>query len=98
MVDRVLLNNERGAGPAYFAISILAQIFLSVLATLIVMGFSRWREFRADAGGAELAGTENMIAALERLQSVSEPRDLPSSLARPWGLVETPARGWPGFS
>ncbi|MGC1952036.1 MAG: protease HtpX [Gammaproteobacteria bacterium] len=81
VVDRVLFNNERGAGPAYFAISILAQIFLSVLATLIVMAFSRSREFRADAGGAELAGTENMIAALERLQSVSEPRDLPSSLA-----------------
>ena len=81
VVDRALFNNERGAGPAYFAISIFAQIFLSVLATLIVMAFSRWREFRADAGGAELAGTGNMIAALERLQQASEPRDLPNSLA-----------------
>jgi heat shock protein HtpX len=81
VVDRALFNNERGAGPGYFAISLLAQIFLSVLATLIVMAFSRWREFRADAGGAALAGPRSMIAALERLQHAAEPRDLPNSLA-----------------
>ncbi|MFZ0258105.1 MAG: protease HtpX [Gammaproteobacteria bacterium] len=81
VVDRALFSNQRGAGPGYFVTSIVAQIFLSILATLIVMAFSRWREFRADAGGAELAGTENMIAALHSLQRVSEPRDLPSSLA-----------------
>ena len=56
VVDRVVFKTERGYGPAYFITSIVAQIFLSILASMIVMWFSRRREFRADAGGASLAG------------------------------------------
>ena len=67
-VDRVVFRNERGYGLGYFAVTIAAQIALGILASIIVMWFSRWREFRADAGGARLAGRENMIAALERLR------------------------------
>jgi heat shock protein HtpX len=67
-VDRVVFRNERGYGIGYFAVTIVAQIALGILASLIVMWFSRRREFRADAGGARLAGRENMIAALEQLR------------------------------
>jgi len=81
LVDRVVFKNERGHGPAFFITSIVAQIFLSILATAIVMWFSRWREFRADAGGASLAGRGKMVAALRRLQAVHEPRDLPDQFA-----------------
>lgn len=68
-VDRVLLRNERGLGIGYFLTTIAAQIVLGILASVIVMWFSRRREFRADEGGARLAGTPNMIAALERLKA-----------------------------
>jgi heat shock protein HtpX len=68
LVDRVVFKTERGHGPAFWITSIIAQMVLGVLATIIVMWFSRKREFRADAGGAQLAGRQNMIAALERLQ------------------------------
>jgi heat shock protein HtpX len=62
--------------------SIAAQIFLSILASMIVMWFSRRREFRADAGGSELAGRDKMIAALRRLQQASgEQESLPDQLA-----------------
>ena len=67
-VDRVILKNERGHGMGYFLSSIVAQILLGILASMIVCWFSRRREFRADAGGAQYAGRENMIAALERLK------------------------------
>lgn len=80
-VDRVILKNERGLGIGYFITSIIAQIFLSILASTIAMWFSRHREFRADEGGALLAGKEKMIAALRRLQSISEPEDLPAEFA-----------------
>ncbi|MCB1692777.1 MAG: protease HtpX [Pseudomonadales bacterium] len=80
VVDRVVLKNERGLGIGYFVSSIVAQIFLSVLATMIAMWFSRRREYRADAGGAALAGKQKMIAALRRLQS-SEQEDLPGEFA-----------------
>ncbi|MDH3561788.1 MAG: protease HtpX, partial [Gammaproteobacteria bacterium] len=63
-VDRVLLKNERGFGIGYFVTSIVAQIVLGILASMIVMWFSRQREFRADRGGAKLAGRKKMIAAL----------------------------------
>lgn len=66
-VDRVLLKNERGLGMGYFVSSIAAQIVFGILASTIVLAFSRRREFRADAGGARLAGRENMIGALEAL-------------------------------
>jgi heat shock protein HtpX len=81
VVDRVVFKTERGHGPAFFITSIVAQILLSILASMIVMWFSRWREFRADAGGAQLAGRGKMIAALRRLQAVHEPHDLPDQLA-----------------
>lgn len=82
VVDRVVFKTERGYGPAYFITSIAAQIFLSILASMIVMWFSRRREFRADAGGSNLAGREKMIAALRRLQQASgEQESLPDQLA-----------------
>jgi len=80
-VDRVVFKTERGYGPAYYIVSIVAQIFLSILASMIVMWFSRRREFRADAGGARLAGRQQMVGALQALQRVSEPEDLPGQMA-----------------
>lgn len=67
-VDRVVFKTERGHGPAFWITTIVAELVLGILASIIVMWFSRQREFRADAGGARLAGRQNMIAALERLQ------------------------------
>ena len=81
VVDRVVFKTERGYGPAYFITSIVAQVFLSILASMIVMWFSRRREFRADAGGASLAGRGKMIGALQALQRAHEPRDLPGEFA-----------------
>jgi heat shock protein HtpX len=81
VVDRVVFKTERGYGPAYYITSIVAQIFLSILASIIVMWFSRRREFRADAGGAALAGRGKMIGALQALQRAHEPRDLPGEFA-----------------
>lgn len=83
IVDRFLAKDQEyeGAGPAYFITSIVAQIVFGILASMIVMWFSRWREFRADAGGARLAGRAKMIAALERLRSAMEPSHLPDQLA-----------------
>ncbi len=81
VVDRVVFKTERGYGPAYFVTSIVAQIFLSILASVIVMWFSRRREFRADVGGASLAGRNKMIAALQALQRGSQPHDLPGEFA-----------------
>jgi heat shock protein HtpX len=67
IVDRVVFRNERGQGPAFWITTMVAQLVLSFLATMVVMWFSRQREFRADGGGARLAGTQSMIAALESL-------------------------------
>ncbi len=80
-VDRVIFNNEDGRGMGYFISQMLAQVILSFLASMIVMWFSRWREYRADAGGARLAGREKMIAALQRLKSVHEPAQMPAEMA-----------------
>lgn len=80
-VDRVILKNEQGHGIGYFVTQMVAQIALSFLASIIVMWFSRYREFHADAGGAKLAGREKMIAALQRLQSVHQPSDMPAEMA-----------------
>ncbi len=68
VVDRTVFRSERGHGPAFFITTMAAQLVLSFLATMIVMWFSRQREFRADAGGARLAGRHNMIGALEALE------------------------------
>jgi len=81
VVDRVVFKTERGYGPAYYITSIVAQVFLSILASIIVMWFSRRREFRADAGGATLAGRDKMIGALQALQRAHEPHDLPGEFA-----------------
>ena len=70
-VDRVVFKTERGHGPAFLITMIIAQLVLGILASMIVMWFSRHREFRADAGGAQLAGRQNMIGALERLRQRS---------------------------
>ena len=80
VVDRVLFKTQRGYGPGFFIASIVAQIVLGVLASTIVMWFSRQREFRADSGGAKLAGRSNMIAALRNLQRAHQPHDLPESI------------------
>ena len=79
-VDRVILKNQRGLGIGYFISSIVAQLILSVFATMIVMWFSRRREFRADEGGADLASRKKMIAALKRLQGDTA-EDLPGEFA-----------------
>ena len=82
VVDRVVFRNARGYGFGYFITVIIAQVVLSVLASIIVMWFSRQREYRADVGGAKLAGRDKMIAALRRLRSGygEEPR-LPSEMS-----------------
>ena len=67
-VDRVLLKNEDGRGIGYFVATIAAELVLGLLASIIVMWFSRRREFRADEAGADLAGKHAMIAALNRLR------------------------------
>lgn len=79
-VDRVVFKNEEGHGPAFWITSIIAELVLGILASIIVMWFSRQREFRADHGGAYLAGRQNMIAALQRLQSL-HPQPLPDNMA-----------------
>jgi len=77
VVDRVVFRVERGYGPAYWITAILAQIVLGILASMIVMWFSRYREYRADAGGARLAGRGKMISALEQLKRSMEQPHLP---------------------
>jgi heat shock protein HtpX len=67
VVDRVVFRNERGQGPGFWITTLIAQFVLSFLATMIVMWFSRRREFRADHGGASLAGRQSMISALQTL-------------------------------
>ena len=92
LVDRVVFKTERGYGPAYYITSIVAQIVFGILASAIVMYFSRMREFRADAGGAQLAGRGKMIAALQRLQALHEPSRLPDQLVA-FGITGGVAEG-----
>lgn len=80
-VDRVVFKTERGYGPAYWITSIVAQVIFGVLASTVVFWFSRRREFRADVGGARLAGASNMISALERLKSAAGGQPLPKDMA-----------------
>ena len=81
IVDRTVFRSEDGRGIASFVTFYVLQIVFGLLATPIVMWFSRWREFRADRGGAHLAGTTNMIAALEELKRVHEPLPAPQFAA-----------------
>ena len=92
LVDRLIFRTERGYGPGFFIASIVAQIVLGILASTIVMWFSRRREFRADQGGAQLAGRQNMINALERLRRAHEPAALPESM-RAMGISSSRAVG-----
>ena len=82
-VDRVLLKNDgrNGPGMGAFVAEMAAQLLLGVLASIIVMWFSRQREFRADSGGASLAGRNKMIAALEKLKINHEQATLPDKIA-----------------
>ena len=80
LVDRIVFKVERGHGPAFWIVSFIAQMIFSVLAMVIVMWVSRWREFRADEGGAALAGRQNMIDALEKLKSASGAEPLPDEM------------------
>lgn len=81
VVDRAVFKVERGHGPAFWITTIVAELVLGILASVIVFWFSRRREFRADAGGAKLAGTANMVAALERLRLTAGQPHLPDQMA-----------------
>jgi heat shock protein HtpX len=85
-VDRVVFKNEEGHGIAYFVVSIVAEILLSFLASMIVMWFSRYREFRADEGGARLSSRTQMANALRALQRVHQPHDLPAGEFAAFGI------------
>ncbi len=83
VVDRALRPNDSsyaGPGIGYWVTAMVAELVFGILASLIVFWFSRYREFRADAGGAHLAGRQKMIAALERLGRIAEPSHLPSEM------------------
>lgn len=77
VVDRLVFRVESGHGPAFWIVSMVSEFIFGILAMTIVMWFSRWREYRADAGGAALAGRQNMINALRALQASSDPKPLP---------------------
>lgn len=91
VVDRAILKNESGHGIGYFVTVMISQVVLSILASVIVMYFSRKREFIADTGGADLAGHQNMINALKRLAS-AEPEALPEQMAA-FGIGEKTKQG-----
>jgi heat shock protein HtpX len=92
LVDKVVFKTERGNGPAFWITSIVAELVLGILASIIVMWFSRRREFRADAGGASLAGRPKMIAALQRLKQAHETPQLPAQM-RAFGISGGQAGG-----
>jgi heat shock protein HtpX len=80
-VDKLIFKTEKGTGPAFFVAMIVAELVLGVLASIIVLWFSRQREFRADAGAAQLAGKQKMIAALTRLQAQHQASTMPKQMA-----------------
>lgn len=90
LVDRAIFRNERGHGPGFWITTIIAQMVLGVLAMIIVMWFSRWREFRADSGGAKLAGRDKMIRALERLGTSVQQDPMPEQLEA-FGIAGKPS-------
>jgi len=96
-VDRVVFRNERGFGIGYFAVTMIAQLVLSLLASIIVMWFSRYREYRADHAGATLASRGGMIAALQRLQlEQGQPQEMPGEL-KAFGISEQLKQGVSGL-
>jgi heat shock protein HtpX len=92
IVDRVVFKTERGHGPAFWVTAIIAELVIGILASLIVFWFSRRREFRADAGGARLAGRERMIGALDRLRASYGQEPLPDQMAA-FGISGATRRG-----
>ena len=80
-IDRVIMKNQQGYGMGYYIGSFIGQILFSLLANIIVSWFSRRREFKADIGGAELAGRSKMINALRRLQQSTNPQPMPDEMA-----------------
>ncbi len=81
VVDRAVFRTEQGYGPGYYIVSIVAQILLGFLASMIVMAFSRYREYRADAAGAHLADRNSMISALQQLKvEAGVPDQMPDTL------------------
>lgn len=80
-VDKVVFKTRQGTGPAFFITMIISELLLGVLASIVVMWFSRQREYRADIGGGQLAGKQKMIAALQRLKTQYESSALPKSIA-----------------
>jgi heat shock protein HtpX len=91
VIGGFLSRSEDGRGGGYFVTVIVLQLVFGILANMIVMWFSRHREFRADRGGAQLAGRDNMIGALEDLKQVHEP--LPSQQFAAFGIAEGPVGG-----
>lgn len=81
VVDRLIFRTERGRGAGYYITVMVTQMGLALVAAMIVMAYSRRREFRADAGSAGLVGRGAMIGALERLQRDRQPAQLPASMA-----------------
>jgi|TARA_R100000005_G_scaffold70627_1_gene38213 heat shock protein HtpX len=93
-VDRVVFKTERGYGIGYYVVTIVAELVLGILASMIVFWFSRWREYRADAAGARLAGSGAMVAALQRLRAEQGlPQDLPGELTA-FGISEQLKEGF----
>jgi heat shock protein HtpX len=81
IIDKAVFRSENGRGMGYFISVMVAQVVLGIFASMIVMWFSRHREFRADAGGARFAGRNNMIGALQALRRQQEPQALPANMA-----------------
>jgi heat shock protein HtpX len=92
-IDSVIFKQEEGPGPAYYVTFFVLEIALGILASVVVAWFSRQREFRADHGGATLAGREKMILALERLQAAQIPAQLPERVAA-FGISGNGRGGW----
>ena len=93
VVDRVVLKNEQGLGIGYFITTIVAEIILAFLASMIVFWFSRRREFVADEAGARLGSRQGMIAALQRLQrEVNVPNQMPDSM-QAFGITSGKRKG-----
>jgi len=96
VVDSAIFGNRDGGGLSYFLVVTVLNIVFGLLASIVVMWFSRWREFRADAGGARLAGKEKMIAALERLGQTYGENTLPASV-HAFGISGSIAHGVQGL-
>ncbi|MCG7375139.1 protease HtpX [Pseudomonas luteola] len=96
-IDKAVFKTEEGHGPAYYITSIVAELVLGILATIIVMWFSRFREFRADEAGARLAGTNAMVSALQRLRAEQNIQgQMPDTLTA-FGIKSSKGHGFAGL-